>query len=99
MWNLSLFGKITIFKTLAPSKITHLPLVTVSTASIQLLSKIQKEFLWEKMSLRLNMTPYVMIMKMGLKSVDIFSKDCMMKIFICGKQNNNTFISDWCTLW
>ena len=46
------------------------------------------------MSLRLNVTPYVMIMKMGLKSVDIFSKDCMMKIFIRGKESNNTFISD-----
>ena len=52
MWklrNLSLLGKITIFKTLALSKIIHLALVTnVPTATIELLSKIQKEFLWGK---------------------------------------------------
>ena len=65
MRNLSLLGKITIFKTLALSKIIHLALATnVLTATIESLSKIQKEFLWGKMSLRLNMTPYVMIMKM-----------------------------------
>ena len=61
----SLTFNITIFKTLALSKIFHLALVTnVPTATIELLSKIQKEFLWQKISLRLNMTPYVMIMKM-----------------------------------
>ena len=65
MRNLSLLGKITIFKTLALSKMIHLALVTnVPTATIELLSKIQKELLWGKISLRLNMTPYVMIMKM-----------------------------------
>ena len=46
MRNLSLLGKITIFKTLALSKIIRLALVTnVPTATIGLLSKIQKEFL------------------------------------------------------
>ena len=46
MRNLSLLGKITIFKTLALSKIIHLALVTnVPTATIELLSKIQKGFL------------------------------------------------------
>ena len=65
MRNLSLLGKITIFKMLALSKIIHLVLVTnVSTATIELSSKIQQEFLWEKISLRLNTTPYVVIMKM-----------------------------------
>ena len=49
MRNLSLLGKITIFKTLALSKIIHLASVTgVPTATIELLSKIQKEFLWGK---------------------------------------------------
>ena len=38
-----------IFKTLAPPKIIHLALVTnVPTATIELLCKIQKEFLWGK---------------------------------------------------
>ena len=59
MQNLSYFGKITIFKTLVLSKLVHLTLVTnVPTATIEILSKIQKEFLWGKISLRLNMTPY-----------------------------------------
>ena len=63
--NLSLLRKITIFRTLALSRIIHLALVTnVPTAIKELLSKIQKEFLWAKISLRLNMSPYVMIMKM-----------------------------------
>ena len=61
MRNLSLLGKITIFKTLALSKIIRLALLTnVSTATIELLSKIQKEFLWGKISLRLKMRPYKM---------------------------------------
>ena len=59
MQNLSYFGKITIFKTLVLSKLVHLTLVTnVPTTTIEILSKIQKEFLWGKISLRLNMTPY-----------------------------------------
>ena len=65
MQNLSYFGKITISKTLVLSKLVHLTLVTnVPTTTIEMLSKIQKKFLWGKRSLRLNMTPYVMIAKM-----------------------------------
>ena len=49
MRNLKLLGKMIIFKTLALSKIIHLALVVdLSTASIELLSQIQKEFLWRK---------------------------------------------------
>ena len=51
MWrmrNLSLLGKISIFKTLAFSKIIHLTLVTsVPSSTIDLLNKIQKDFLWD----------------------------------------------------
>ena len=36
----------------------------MSTTTIELLRKTQKEFLWGKISLRLNMTPYVMTMRM-----------------------------------
>ena len=65
MRNLSLFGKITVFKMSALSKIIHLALVTnVPTAAIELLSKTQKSFYGEKISIRLNMKPCVMIMKM-----------------------------------
>ena len=47
MRNLTLEGKITIFKTLAISKIIHLSRVTnVPTQIIKELNKIQKEFIW-----------------------------------------------------
>ena len=49
MKNLSLLGKISIFKTLAFSKIIHLTLVTsVPSSTIDILTKIQKNFLWDK---------------------------------------------------
>ena len=59
---LSLLGKITIFKRLALSKIIHLALVTnLPTETIELLSKIYKEFLCNGYE------------NGGLKSVDIFA--------------------------
>ena len=52
MWkirNLFLLGKISIFKTLAFSKIIHLTLVTsVPTSTIDLLNKIQKDFVGQE---------------------------------------------------
>ena len=49
MRNLSLLGKITIVTVLALSKLNHLALITtVPTAIIDILNKIQKEFLWGK---------------------------------------------------
>ena len=50
MWrmrNLSLLDKISIFKTLASSKIIHLTLVTSVPSTTDLLNKIQKDFLWD----------------------------------------------------
>ena len=47
MRNLTLQGKITVFKTLAISKIVHLALVTTFPPDIlNHLKKIQKDFLW-----------------------------------------------------
>ena len=76
MRNLLLLGKITIFKTLALSKIIHLALVTNKpTVTIELLSKIQKEFLWgENKSKVKHDTLCNDYENGGLKSVDIFSK-------------------------
>ena len=46
--NLLIAGKITVFKTLAISKIVHLALVkTITNSIIQELNKIQKEFMWK----------------------------------------------------
>ena len=47
--NLTVQGKITIFKTLAISKVIHLALVTnVPQAIIDQLNKIQKDFIWNR---------------------------------------------------
>ena len=76
MGNLSLLGKITIFKTLVFSKIIHLALLTnVPTATIGLLSKIQQELLWEKNKSKIKHDTLCNDYENGgLKSVDIFSK-------------------------
>ena len=79
MWrlrNLSLLGKISIFKTLAFSKIIHLTLVTsVPSFAIDLLNKIQKDFLWDKKNAKIKHTIlYCDYANGGLKSIDVFSK-------------------------
>ena len=48
MRDLSTAGKITVFQTLAISKIVHLALVkTIPNSIIQELNKVQKEFIWK----------------------------------------------------
>ena len=65
MWrrrNLSLLGKISIFKNLAFSKIIHLTLViSVHSSTNHLINKIQKEVLWDTASVKINMQLHVMI--------------------------------------
>ena len=65
MWrrrNLSLLGKISIFKNLAFSKIIHLTLATsVHSSTNHLINKIQKEVLWDTASVKINMQLHVMI--------------------------------------
>ena len=46
--NLSLEGKITVFKSLAPSKITHLALVKTIPPS-----ETQKNFIWNRLNLKI----------------------------------------------
>ena len=79
MWrirNLYLLGKISIIKTLSFSKTIHLTLVTsVPSSTIDLLNKIQKDFLWDKKSAKIKHTTLCCdYADGGLKSVDIFSK-------------------------
>ena len=76
MRNLSLLGKTTIFKTLALSEIIHLVLLTnIPTATMELLSKIQKEFLWGKNKSKIKHDTLCKDYENGgLKSVYIFSK-------------------------
>ena len=74
--NLSFLGKISIFKILAFSKIIHLTLVTsVPSSKIDLLNKIQKDFLWDKKYAKIKHTTLCCdYTDGGLKSVDTFSK-------------------------
>ena len=65
MRNLSIAGKITVFKTLAISKIVHLALVKVIRHSVILeLDKIKKYFIWKNGSPKFNRAPFVKVMKM-----------------------------------
>ena len=48
MRNLTLEGRITVFKALAMSKIVHLALITnIPTSTKKGLNKLQKEFIWK----------------------------------------------------
>ena len=52
--NLSLEGKITVFKSLALSKITHLALVkTIPPYIIDQLNKKQKNFIWNELNIKI----------------------------------------------
>ena len=75
MRNLTLEGKITIFKTLAISKIIHLSLVTnVPTQIIKELKKIQKEFIWNGSNSKIkHSTLCNKYENGGLKNVDVLS--------------------------
>ena len=76
MRNLSLLGKISTFKTLAFSKIIHFTLVTsVPSSTIDLLNKMQKDFLWDKKNAKIkHSTLCCDCANDGLKSIDMFSK-------------------------
>ena len=93
MRNLSLLGKISIFKTLAVSKIIHLTLVTsVPSSTIDLLHKIQKDFLWDKKNAKIkNTTLCCDYTDVGLKSVDIFSKIVSLQCSWVRQLFNNNF--------
>ena len=76
MRNLTLEGKITIFKTLAISKIIHLASVTVlPNSTITELNKIHKEFIWNHKRPKIKEKTLINNFdKGGLKDVDIPSK-------------------------
>ena len=60
MRNLSIIGEITVFKTLAISKMVHLGLVKVILIpNILELDKIKKFFIWKMAILKSNKKPFV----------------------------------------
>ena len=72
MRSLSLLCKINIFRTLVFSKIIHLTLVTsVLSSSINLLNKIQRDFLWDNKNTKIK--PYAVIMPTVIQKAHIYS--------------------------
>ena len=76
MRDLSLEGKIVVFKTLAISKIIHLALITtISTPIINQLEKIQKDFIWNGKKAKIKQKTLCNSYENGgLKNVDIKTK-------------------------
>ena len=75
MWSLTLEGKITVFKTLAISKIVYLSMmIKVPTEIIVELEKIQKRFIWPTKPKIKNETISSDFKDGGLKNVDINKK-------------------------
>ena len=76
MQNLSIAGKITVFKTLALSKIVHLALVKVTPNSVILeLDKTKKHFVWKNSNPKIKQDTLCKDYKNGgLKNVDITFK-------------------------
>ena len=74
--NLTIEGRIVVFKSLAVSKLIHLALVTeIPTTSINLLTKTRMEFIWKGEIAKIkNSTLCDDYEYGGLKNVDIFSK-------------------------
>ena len=74
--NLSLEGKITVFKSLALSKITYLALVkTIPPSIIDQLNKTQKNFIWNGLNPKIkNSTINNNYENGGLKNVNIATK-------------------------
>ena len=76
MRNITLEGKVIIFKTLALSKIVYLTLITsFSKQLIEEIQKIQKAFIWNNLTPKINHeTLCNSFEEDGLKNVDINSK-------------------------
>ena len=74
--NFFLLGKTRISKTLGFSKFIHFTLIaSVPSSTIDLVNKIQKDFLWNEKNAKIKHTTLCRdYVNGGLESVDIFSK-------------------------
>ena len=81
--NLSIEGRIVVFKSLAISKLTHLALVTeIPTSTINLLTKIQMEFIWEGKTRNIKSSTLCNdCHNDGLKNV-VFFKNCKLTMLL-----------------
>ena len=92
MRNLTLEGKVTVFKALAISKIVHLTLITnITSSTIKELNKIQKEFIWKNKNPKIKHTALCNNYDNGsLKNIDISSKIISLRCSQIKKLYNNT---------
>ena len=92
MRNLTLEGKVTVFKALVISKIVHLALITnILTSTIKELNKIQKEFIRKNKNPKIKHTTLCNNYgKGGLKNIDILSKIINLQCSWIKKLYDNT---------
>ena len=93
MLQLTIEGKILIFKTLAISKVVHLPLLKdVPSSTIAQLERIQKHFIWKNGNPKLKHTTLCNEYEQGgLKNVDIFSKISSLQCSWVKRLYDNSF--------
>ena len=91
--NLTIEGRIVVFKSLAISKLIHLALVTeIPTTTINLPAKIQMEFIWKRKNPKIkNSTLCNDYEYDGLKNVDIFSKVATLQCYWIKRLFDNNF--------
>ena len=91
--NLTIEGRIFVFKSLAISKLIHLALVTeIPTSTINLLTKIQMEFIWKGKNLKIKNSTLCNDYEYGrLRNIDIFIKVVSLQCFWIKRLFNNNF--------
>ena len=90
--NLTIEGRIVVFKSLAISKLIHLALVTEIPTTINLLTKIQMEFIWKGKNPKIKNSTLCNDYKYGgLKNADIFSKIVSLHWFQIKRLCDNNF--------
>ena len=92
MQNLTLEGKVTVFKALAIPKIVHIALITnILTSTMKELNKIQEEFIWKNKIQKIKHTTLCKNYDNGrLKNVDNSSKIVNLQCSWIKKLYNNT---------
>ena len=90
--NLTIEGTIGVFKSLAISKLIHLALFNEIPISINLLTKMEMEFMWKEKSPKIkNSTLWNDYENGGLKIVDTFSKVVSLQFSLIKRLFDNNF--------
>ena len=90
--NLTIEGTIAVFKSLAISKLIHFALFSEIPTSINLLTRMEMEFMWKEKSPEIkNSTFWNDYENGGLKIVDTFLKVVSLKFFLIKRLFDNNF--------